>query len=70
MKPYTLNELLGRLNALQMRGFGKHIVLVSDDDECNGFHALWNWEASEGCPFTYLNTETNKMEKAPTILIS
>ena len=69
MKPYTLNELIERLNMMQERGCGQHIVMVSYDEECNGYHPLWDWACYEGEPYQYLNEETGKMEKAKTVLI-
>ena len=69
MKPYTIDELASELRKLQTRGYGDHIVLVSDDEECNGYHALYGELFTEGEPYLYLNTETNKIETAKTILI-
>lgn len=69
MKPYTVNELLGELKKLQTRGYGEHIILVSDDEECNGYHPLFGAFLREGETIEYLDEHTNKMETGKTILI-
>ena len=69
MKPYTVNELVACLRKLQTRGCGDHIVLVSDDEECNGYHALWGSLFVEGEPFVYYSDDMKQAESAKTILI-
>jgi len=41
MEALTVNDLLARLILESKKGHGDYIVFVSDDEECNGFHALW-----------------------------
>lgn len=42
MKQLTVNDLLKWCNDAKAEGHGDKIVLVSDDEECNGFHALYD----------------------------
>lgn len=43
----TVDMLYRFCLAARRLGYGDRLVLVSDDDECNGFHALWSgFEAS------------------------
>ena len=67
MKPKTVNEVIEELRKLQIRGFGEHILQVSNDEECNGYHSLLGWCIVEGDNITYLNEETNKMETRPSV---
>lgn len=69
MKPYTVDELASTLRKLQSRGYGNYLVLVSDDEECNGYHPLFGAFVNEGEPFEYLNEQTHKLETENTILI-
>lgn len=69
MKPKTVNEVVEELRKLQARGFGEHILQVSDDEECNGYHSLFGWSIAEGEKITYLNEETHKMETSPSVLL-
>lgn len=41
MRPVTVKELAELLNKAVREDKGDYIVLVSDDEECNGFHELW-----------------------------
>lgn len=70
MKPRTVYELRRTLDILISQGKGDHIVMVSDDEECNGFHALWDEGVYDGEPFSYYDSKTKKNEKTPTIEIS
>lgn len=42
MKPVSVKELAALLNKAIAEGKGDCAVLVSDDEECNGFHELWH----------------------------
>ena len=39
--PITVNQLLKNLQKLQEKGYGDAVIFVTDDEECNGYHALW-----------------------------
>ena len=41
MRPVSVKELAAVLNEVVAEGKGDYIVLVSDDEECNGTHALF-----------------------------
>ena len=45
MKSKTVNEVIAELQRLKKRGYGEHILLVSNDEECNGYHELYGWYA-------------------------
>lgn len=70
MKPKTVNEVIAELQQLNRRGYGEHILLVSNDEECNGYHELYGWYADEGEPFRYRNEQTKQIETRPTVRIS
>ena len=40
-KPITVNQLLKNLEKLKAKGYGDAPIFVTDDEECNGYHALW-----------------------------
>lgn len=40
-KAITVNELLKNLQELKKKGYGEAQIFVTDDEECNGYHALW-----------------------------
>ena len=41
MSGFTVNELLKECQKLVKSGYGDRVVLLSDDDEGNGFHTLY-----------------------------
>lgn len=41
MRPVSVKELAELLNRAVAENKGDYIVLVSDDEECNGYHELW-----------------------------
>lgn len=69
MKPLTVKELASILDGEIKKGNGDFAVVVSDDDECNGYHCLWNFYGIEyGEPTTYVDkTGRHTIE---TILLS
>ena len=69
MKPKTVNELLEELTRLQKRGYGEYLVLVSDDEECNGYHPLYGDSNSEGGWMEFYDVCKEKNDKLPTITI-
>ena len=42
MRPVSVKELAELLNKAVAENKGDYIVLVSDDEECNGYHELWD----------------------------
>ncbi len=40
-KPVTVNQLLKNLEGLKQRGYGNAVIFITDDEECNGYHAMW-----------------------------
>lgn len=40
-KPVTVNQLLKNLEDLKKKGYGDALVFITDDEECNGYHAMW-----------------------------
>lgn len=41
MKAITVNQLLENLQNLKEKGYGEATIFVTDDEEANGYHALW-----------------------------
>lgn len=41
IKPMTVKELRDACEYMIKEGFGDKHVLISRDDECNGYHGLW-----------------------------
>lgn len=41
MKPLTINDLLNELQKEKVKGHGDYVVFVTNDEEANGYHALW-----------------------------
>lgn len=41
MRPMTVRDLHEQLGRAVAQGMGDRLVAVSDDEECNGFHLLW-----------------------------
>lgn len=48
MRPLTVKELAELLNKAVAENKGDYIVLVSNDEECNGYHVLWAQEFQQG----------------------
>jgi hypothetical protein len=40
-KAVTVNQLLKNLQELKKKGYGDAQIFITDDEECNGYHALW-----------------------------
>ena len=49
-KPITVNELLNYCEEQKKAGNGNKVIMISNDDEGNGYHYLWY-------PFCDLNDE-------------
>lgn len=41
MKAITVNQLLEACKKAKKEGYGKKKILITNDDECNGFHELF-----------------------------
>lgn len=37
----TVNQLLKNLQNLKAKGYGDAQIFITDDEECNGYHAMW-----------------------------
>ena len=48
MRPLTVKELAELLNRAVAENKEDYIVLVSNDEECNGYHELWKKEFRQG----------------------
>ena len=48
MRPVSVKELAELLNRAVAENKGDYIVLVSDDEECNGYHELWTKQFRQG----------------------
>jgi len=76
MKPMTVNDLYKDCATEILNGNGERVIMISDDDEGNGYHYLWysfqtvtdydNETKEVGLPDTYLfnynNEEVSKKE--------
>ena len=40
-KAITVNQLLENLQELKAKGYGEAQIFITDDEECNGYHAMW-----------------------------
>jgi hypothetical protein len=40
-KAVTVNQLLKNLQELKKKGYGDAQIFITDDEECNGYHAMW-----------------------------
>lgn len=68
MKPLTIKELAEISAKAVELGYGECIVQVSDDEECNGYHELYERKCYKGGAFTYLNEKTHEHETKGTIV--
>ena len=46
IKPLTIQELYESLAYQIQQGNGSKYAIITDDDECNGFHPVWNGAAN------------------------
>jgi hypothetical protein len=71
MRPVSVKELAELLNKAIREGKGDCVVRVSNDEECNGYHELWNkLSVKEGEDIEYYNSETKSFVWYNTILLS
>ena len=70
MIPQTVSEVIERLQKLKEQGYGDHILLVSNDEECNGYHELYGHSEGLGEPLQYYNERTGGRCTTATILFN
>lgn len=62
MRPVSVTELAALLDKAIKDGKGDCIVLVSRDEECNGYHELWDADTYEqGEDVEYLNERNERV---------
>ena len=68
MKPLIVKDLKEMIKRIPSK-YDNLVVLVSDDDEQNGYHALWYKEIYSGDNFEFFNQDTKEMETRKSIVI-
>ena len=68
MKPITIKEMADLCLKAAKSGYGDYVLLVSDDEECNGFHPLFERKFYQGENIEVLNNE-RKMVTAKTLTL-
>ena len=68
MRPVSVKELAELLNQAVKQDKGDYIVLVSDDEECNGYHELWTPVFRQGEDVKFFEGEELKLRNS--ILLS
>ena len=68
MKPILVKDLKGLLARLPKK-YENHVVLVSDDEEGNGFHALFDKIYLGDEKFDYVDHQTNEEVSADTLIL-
>lgn len=67
MKPLSIKELRELLNSIPTK-YDDHIVLVSDDEEGNGYHPLFFKSAYRSDEkFNFYNEKTKSTEERETL---
>lgn len=71
MRPILVKELAELLTAAIKNGHGDSVVLVSNDEECNGYHSLYrhNYGVSEAEDVRYYNEKTKQVEMKSSIIL-
>lgn len=67
MKPLTIKELAATLQKAVKEGYGDYFISVSNDEEQNGFHELWENQLYVGTEIEYL--DNGEMKKGKTLEI-
>lgn len=68
MKPASVIELRDLLNQVIEQGCGHYLVQVSDDEECNGHHPLYNVkECFYGGVIEYVDSDKST-KNSPTLV--
>lgn len=63
MKPISVKELAEKLNKAVAEGYGDYFLQVSDDEECNGYHLIFNNILTLGEDITYRDGNERKIGK-------
>ena len=69
IKQIKVIELAALLDKALKFGYGDRAVRVSDDEECNGYHCLFNHNFGSGEDVEYLDEQDGKMKWKNTIII-
>ena len=70
MRPLTVKELAELLNRAVAENKGDYIVLVSDDEECNGYHELWVKEFRQGEDVQFRDEKSGEWKLRNSIVLS
>lgn len=71
MRPVSVKELAELLNRAVKENKGDYIVLVSDDEECNGYHELWDKvNITQGEDFGFRDEYSGEWKLRNTIVLS
>jgi hypothetical protein len=68
MKPILVKDLKKLMSRIPSR-YDDLVVLVSDDEEENGYHALFTNQIFGGSPYEFYNQDTKEMETRDTIIL-
>lgn len=68
MKPIFVKDLKEMIKRIPSK-YDNLVVLVSDDEEQNGYHPLWFKEIYGGDDFEFFNQDTKEMETRKTIVL-
>ena len=69
MRPVSVKELAELLNKAVAENKGDYIVLVSDDEECNGYHELWVKEFRQGEDVQFHDDKSGEWKLRNTICL-
>ena len=69
MRPVSVKELAELLNRAVAENKGDYIVLVSDDEECNGYHELWTKEFRQGEDVQFRDEKSGEWKLRNTICL-
>lgn len=70
MRPVSVKELAELLNRAVAENKGDYIVLVSDDEECNGYHELWAKEFRQGEDVQFRDEKSGEWKLRNSIVLS
>jgi Rad3-related DNA helicase len=70
MRPVSVKELAELLNRAVAENKGDYIVLVSDDEECNGYHELWVKEFRQGEDVQFRDEKSGEWKLRNSIVLS
>ena len=69
MRPVLVKELAELLSLAVKEGYGDYVVQVSDDEECNGYHPIYQHNFGIGEDVRYLDEKTNEMLYRNSLII-